>query len=874
MEEVYFPEFTGGHSGYQSIKAVPTLKDGKNEGGFLLREDTTARKKAETKLSSSEERFNLAMEASQDGIYDWDLETKKIYYSPGWKRMLGYEPEELPNDFSVWEKLTEPEDVASSWKMLNELIEGKRRRFVKEFKMRHKDGHWVDIFSRASLYRNPDDNRVRIVGTHVDITERKQSEQAINSLANNLKAIFDSAPNILALVDKDIRVEMINRKGVALVGESKENLYGLLCGDVFLCQYSFKSDGCGTNPECSDCPLRTRVLSTFETGKPHIEEEGQMTFLQNGKETPMDILISTSLLNTNGTKRVLLSLTDITGLKKAEEMLKESEMIHKEIFDNSPTPLYIQDFSETAECIKKFKDQNNVNDIKSYLQNNPDEVLHLASTVKILKSNKAARIMYQVDSKNDFLERLAPAIKPDDTQHFINQVVDFTDGKDWFEGEGRNLDAKGNVLDILLRKTVVNRAKNGLSKIIVSVTDVTKLHKSHREKAQLETRLQEAQKMESIGNLAGGIAHDFNNLLSPIIGISELLLEDLPPGSPQFEDVQEIFNAGKRGGELVKQILTFSRQGEHKKIPVRVQQIVKEVLKLSKSTIPAEIEIRDCLQPDCGLVMADPTQLHQIAMNLITNAYHAIQRNDGKIDIKVKEITLDVDNLVGKLQKPGKYALLSVSDNGIGIPSAHFEKIFEPYFTTKANGKGTGLGLSVVYGIVKEHHGEITVYSEVGKGTTFNVYLPLIKKNIELDSIKKPELLPTGDERVLVVDDEISLVKLEERILSQLGYTVIVRASSVDALEAFRNSPTSFDIVISDMSMPKMTGIQLAQEMRKIRPDIPIVICTGFSEHISQDIAKDIGVNGFLMKPIIRAELAQMVRKVLDKKYNLSTIDE
>jgi nitrogen-specific signal transduction histidine kinase/ActR/RegA family two-component response regulator len=395
-------------------------------------------------------------------------------------------------------------------------------------------------------------------------------------------------------------------------------------------------------------------------------------------------------------------------------------------------------------------------------------------------------------------------------------------------------------------------------RVLLSLTDIT-------EQKKLTSRLQQAQKLESIGSLSGGIAHDFNNLLFPIIGLSELLLEDLTPSSPEYEKVQEILKAGNRGSQLVNQILSFSRQETQKKVPVRIQKVVKEVIKLARSTIPADIKITQCIDPDCGLVMADPTQLHQIAMNLVTNAYHAVEKNTGCIDIKVKAIRLDSGNLIDENQSPGKYAVLVVADNGVGISPTNLEKIFDPYFTTKEKGKGTGLGLSTVYGIVKEHQGDIKVYSEPGIGTTFKVFLPLMQKTDPVESDEKVEIMETGKETILLVDDEISIVRLERQMLERLGYKVTARTSSMDALEAFKSRPEKYDLVISDMNMPNMNGIQLAKEIQKTRPDMPIVLCTGFSERISREITKKIGIKGFLMKPVAKAEMAGVVRKILDE---------
>jgi PAS domain S-box-containing protein len=276
---------------------------------------------------------------------------------------------------------------------------------------------------------------------------------------------------------------------------------------------------------------------------------------------------------------------------------------------------------------------------------------------------------------------------------------------------------------------------------------------------EMEKRMAQSQRMEAIGSLAGGIAHDFNNILFPIVGLSEMLIDDLPPGSNEHQNAVQIYKAGNRGSDLVKQILAFSRQSEQKKMPIRLQQILKEVIKLSRSTIPANINITQDIESDCGLVQADATQIHQIAMNLVTNAYHAVETKSGKISVRLREVEIGLGQLPESDLLPGRYAVLSVSDTGLGIDPAIMDKIFDPYFTTKEQGKGTGLGLAVVYGIVKEHHGDIKVYSELGKGTTFKVYLPIMAKAEKSESIAGKEDCFEGHERILLVDDEEPIVK-------------------------------------------------------------------------------------------------------------------
>lgn len=421
---------------------------------------------------------------------------------------------------------------------------------------------------------------------------------------------------------------------------------------------------------------------------------------------------------------------------------------------------------------------------------------------------------------------------------------------------------KSKAGSLYVEETVISPVLNDAGRVVNFVA----VKRNVTSEIRMEEKLRQAQKMEAIGTLAGGIAHDFNNILFPIMGMSELLLQDFQPNSQEHENVQEIYKAGQRGSELVKQILTFSRQSEGKKIPTRIQQILKEVVKLIRSTIPSNIEISHHIQPDCGLVMADPIQIHQIVMNLITNAYHAIEQNGGRISIQLKETHQDGDNLAGRPIAAGRYARLIVTDTGTGIDPAVKDKIFEPYFTTKAQGKGTGLGLSTVYGIVKQHNGDITVYSEVGKGTTFKVYLPLMTKADTSKSAKPAPILEFGSERILLVDDDAAVALLERQMLEHLGYQVTSRVSSLEALEAFKAAPDAYDLVISDMTMPNLTGDQLAKAIMAIREDALVIICTGFSEWIDPEKAAAMGIKGFLMKPVVLSEMAKVVRNALDSR--------
>jgi CheY-like chemotaxis protein len=307
-------------------------------------------------------------------------------------------------------------------------------------------------------------------------------------------------------------------------------------------------------------------------------------------------------------------------------------------------------------------------------------------------------------------------------------------------------------------------------------------------------------------------------------------------------------------------------------LPIRIQPILKEALKLAQATIPRNIEVKSHINADCGMVSADPTQIHQVAMNLITNAFHAVEQTGGIIDIELKETAIgSIDEkdespyhvILGDLLA-GRYACITVSDTGMGIDKTLIDKIFDPYFTTKELGKGTGLGLSVVHGIVKEHGGDIRIYSEVGKGTVFHVYLPLLENAKDIKTAAAARRYPTGCERILLVDDEEPIVRMEQMMLERLGYQVTTRISSPDALTVFKANPSGFDLVISDRGMPNMTGEQLARKLISISPGIPIILCTGFSDENDENRARAIGVKGFLKKPVALGDLAEIVRKVLD----------
>ena len=420
-------------------------------------------------------------------------------------------------------------------------------------------------------------------------------------------------------------------------------------------------------------------------------------------------------------------------------------------------------------------------------------------------------------------------------------------------------------------RTYEVRCKDGSSKIIhfrpvtmdsgdlfIIYEDITRQH-------NLEAQIKQASKMEAIGTLAGGIAHDFNNILSAILGYAELSLLDSADNPSLQDHMSKILEAGERAKDLVQQILTFSRHSKQELQPLRIKTVIREALKLIRASLPTTIEIRQHLLSDSA-VLSDPTQIHQVLMNLCSNAAHAMQEKGGLLEVHLCEVVIDAKTARSHLElKPGKYLRLSVSDTGCGIDPATRERIFDPFYTTKDRGKGTGMGLAVVHGIVKNHGGVIEVDSLANQGSTFQLYFPAIESE-ETPAVDIIEALPTGKEKILFVDDETFQVDLGVRMLERLGYTVTSRKSSRDALDLFSSDPQGFDLVITDMTMPEMTGDILAQKMMKIRPDLPVIICTGYSEKIDATGARAIGIQELAMKPLIMKDFAFLIRNVLDGK--------
>lgn len=518
----------------------------------------------------------------------------------------------------------------------------------------------------------------------------------------------------------------------------------------------------------------------------------------------------------------------ITRLKQTEASLTKNEQKLRNIIEHSNELFYLHDTDHNLTYVSPQS--------RDFFGYTPDETK--VKWMKMMTSNPINQAGFEITQK---------AIQTGEKQ-------------EPYILEGRRKDGKNILLEIEESPIIDENGKTVL--IAGAARDITDRKRAEEEKEDLEAQLRQSQKMEAVGTMAGGIAHDFNNILSIILGNTELAIRDVPEWHPVKESLDEVRKACLRAKDVIRQLLSYSRKSEMQLKPLDISVILKESLKLVRSSLPSNIKIQQTFDENSWTTLGDPTQINQILINLSTNAADAIGGASGTLGISQENVEIAHQDSELNLET-GRYVKVTISDTGVGISAEDMERIFDPYYTTKKVGRGTGMGLAVVHGIVETHRGRIKVRSKPGKGTAFQIFFPAIDAS-PVVNVRENETLLHGKETILFVDDEKSIVKLNQARLKRLGYQVIGTADPLEALEMFRSRPIQFDLVITDMTMPKMMGDELAAEMIKIRPDIPIILCTGFSGRISEEQALEKGIRAFVMKPLEVKEMAEAVRNVLD----------
>ena len=790
----------------------------------LLRSSVTTKTKellsSNKKLQESEERYRSLIDFSPLPILVTQ-EEKIVFVNPPMTRLFGLSGKSEIIGSSPYDWIHSNYIETAHQRRYQVLEEGETTELA-ELLLVGQDGR--EILVLASTSRIIYNGKPATLSAFQDITERKQAEDLLKkTLEDSLifKAAITQIPVGVAFADKNLNLNFCNPAGLGMRGGEINDLIEIP-KEAYSNWQVLKLDG---EPyEIEDLPLVRAIVEE------KIIREEFIVKHADGSDHICDATAAPIFDNDHKLISGLVIFPDITERKKIEEALRKSEESFRIVFERSTIGK-----SLTSPDGKLIKVNQAFCDLVGYSY----EEMHQFNFANITHSDDIA----------ESRECIRCLLANEQTSYRM---------------EKRYIHKNGKAIWTDVSATLLKDNDEKPLYFITSIIDISNRKHAEEEKIKLEFQLQQAQKIESIGTLAGGIAHDFNNILFPLIGHTEMLLDDIPEDGSIRESLNQIYSSSLRARDLVQQILAFARQEKNELKLMKMQPIVKEAMKLIRSTIPTTIDITQDLHPNCGPVSADPTQIHQIVMNLVTNAYHALEENSGEIKVGLKEIELGEDDFINPGMSPGLYACLSVADTGMGMNKDVMSRIFDPFFTTKE--KGTGMGLSVVHGIVKQMNGDIQVYSEPGKGTEFRIFLPIVKSADEKQTTQTNLLIIGGTERVLLVDDEEAILKMEKQLLERLGYQVTSRNGSIEALEAFSASPDKFDMVITDMAMPNMSGDKLSVELTKIRPDIPVLLCTGFSETMTEERAASLGIKGFLLKPIIMKDLSYKIREVLDNK--------
>ncbi len=829
---------------YLESNAVPILDTKGSLSGFRgVDRDVTERMQTQEELKESTERYAALFERMLDPVFANDFQGNFIDANSAALDLLGYSKKDIPS--INFKTLIVEDQLSRARETMAEIIKTGSQKRMQEYKLRKKDGGFVWVETKGSLIYK-EGKPYAIQGIARDITKRKLVEDQIliqHDLALAVCSITDLITGMSLCLEAALKISGMDCGGICLVDKASRALdmvyHKGLPSDFVKSAKHYESESPNAQLVMKGEPVyKEYKLLDFPKDKAEVKEklraiaiiplkyEGRVIGCLNAASHAFG---EVELYQRNALETIAGQISNTVARLVAEQALRDREKKYRELFENANEGIlvvqegYVKFFNPKVLQLTGYThDEIMVQPFKTFVYKDDRERLNQIYKQKL--EGQAAIVVYELRIVNKLNK--------------IRWIETNTVVVDW----------------------------NGRPAALCFMNDINYRKQAEEEKIKYEKQLQQAQKLDALGTLAGGIAHDFNNILSAIIGFTELSREDLPADSPVVQYLHHVLLAGERAKELVKQILAFSRRSETEKKPLRVSIIIKEALKLLRASLPSTIEIESCIKAVNSIAFANPTHIHQIMMNLCTNAGHAMRDKGGTLGVSLKEVDLDADVLAHQPElKAGTYLKLTVSDTGHGMTHEIMERVFDPYFTTKKKEEGTGLGLSVVHGIVKGHGGFITVKSSLDQGSTFDVYLPLIHEQELQEKENEIEPCKSWPQHILLIDDEKELIDSNAQLLKRLGSHVQTTISSAEALKLFQSAPDDFDLIITDQTMPVMTGADLAVIMLQIRSDIPIILCTGFSEKITIEKVKTLGIREFLYKPFTKRDLIMVINNIFSQ---------
>ena len=803
--------------------------------GVIL--DVTVRKRMEEELRKAKEEWEQTFNAVPDLITILSNDCKIIRVNRAMAQRFGLDAGDFIG-LTCYETVHGTDAPPAFCPHLQLLGDGKKHRVVV-----HEKGLGGDYAITVTPLLDAGGHLFGSVHVARDITDQKSAELRLAEISEMNQQIIENSPVGIAIYQADGQCIVANDAIGEIIGGAKE----------YVLSQNFRRIKSWQDTEILDMAMKT-----LNTGCP---TSGSISMVSSfGKTLWLSGSFNRFLLRDE--PHLLLMFSDITGLKQTEQKLQElNEKLEQSVSDQSGELVTVGqklvcEVQEHADTSSSLRDSEK--SVGVIIESSPIGIFVIQNQEYIF-ANQALLKIFGLTESSEIIGKHPETPYRDDSGKIISDIIRKCVKKSELIKENElkvfTRNHRERHLNIWLQPTEFS----GSPAVIGFIIDVS-------EELEIRSHLNQAQKMEALGSLAGGIAHDFNNVLFAITGNTELAKIAAPTGSKLNRQLDQVLRAARRAADLVKHILTFSRERELEKKPLLIGPIIQESLNFLRSSITQNIEIRRNISGGLHTVNADPTQIHQVIMNLVTNAYHAMKDTGGTLDVSLEEVELTPDFVKTRPgMLPGTHQRLRVSDTGYGMSQLTLRRIFDPYFTTKELGQGTGLGLSVVDGIVREHGGAISVRSVPDRGTTFEVYFPVIMDD-KISSDETEQVAPHGKGRILFVDDETMLTEMTKSLMEDLGYEVTTENNPVRALARFESEPFSFDLIITDMSMPKMTGLQLSMKISQIRRDIPIILITGFSILLENINLSEYGIREMVQKPIIRAILAQTISRVLTKQ--------